>query len=258
MEVTKELDLQRPPLNGNVNAIVNASRAAKPVSQANDEEIKQALRYCFGLIGIRGENLPDEGEKMILLNYIRQNFPRFTVEDIRTAFTMYVQKMIDYTEPPYQNFSVLFLENVMQSYRRLQVTIPRPEIKQALPEQTKPTKFEQDIIARNACLKRFQEYKDHFDVWDFGGACFKYIYRQGLIQISKEEAEQIKEQAARQLIAEAQKDLLKKRPSEIAAVVEAIQAGNDEQIKIRAMKISLMNYFDQLIENGIELKEVLK
>lgn len=258
MEVTKELDLQRPLQSGNLNVMVNNSRLAKPIPAAADEEIKQALRYCFGLIGIKGENLPDEGEKAILLDYMRRNFNRFTVEDIRTAFTLYVQKVLDFSEPPYQNFSVLFLENVLQSYRRLQVTIPKLNHTSALPEQTKPTKFEQDIIARNACLKRFQEYKDHFDVWDFGGACFKYIYRQGLIQISKEEADRIKEQAARQLIAEAQKDLLKKRPSEIAAVVEAIQAGNDEQIKIRAMKISLMNYFDQLIEKGIELKEVLK
>ena len=240
------------------NSKVFEARAGIKVSQCAENDLLNTLGAIYVKLGLRGANLPDRYETGMFMDYTRENLSEFTLREIELAFNFYIANKLDFKDPVFQNFTLNFFENVMQSYKRLRMTIPRPEIQQALPEQTKPTKQEQDIIARNACLKRFQEYKDHFDVWDFGGACFKYIYRQGLIQISKEEAEQIKEQAARQLISEAQKDLLKKRPSEIAAVVEAIQAGNDEQVKIRAMKISLMNYFDQLIEKGIELKEVLK
>ena len=234
------------------------ARSNKKLINETDFSIAKTFSQLWVALGIRGTNQPDDTELEYFIQYAKENLSTFTLEEIELAFKFYVQNKLDFKDPTFQNFNVIFLENIMQSYRRLRMTIPNPTHTAALPEQTKPTKQEQDIIARNACLKRFQEYKDHFDVWDFGGACFKYIYRQGLIQISKEEADRIKEQAARQLISEAQKDLLKKRPSEIAAVVEAIQAGNDEQIKIRAMKISLMNYFDSLIENGIELKEVLK
>lgn len=240
------------------NLKVFDARNGEKLSICEELDLFNMMGSIYVKLGLRGQNLPDKYEGTMICDYIRENLNEFTLQEIELAFNFYIANKLDYKDPVFQNFTLNFLENVMQSYKRLRMTIPRPEIQQALPEQTKPTKGEQDIIARNACLKRFQEYKDHFDVWDFGGACFKYIYRQGLIQISKEEAEQIKEQAARQLIAEAQKDLLKKRPSEIAAVVEAIQAGNDEQIKIRAMKISLMNYFDDLIEKGIELKDVLK
>lgn len=258
MKIGKELDLQRPPQNGSVDVMVNNSRMAKPIPQAADEEIKQALRYIFGLIGMRGENLPDDGEKMILMDYVRKNFKRFTVEDIKTAFTFYVQKLIDYQEPPYQRFSVLFLENVMQSYRRLQITIPKP-VYNPLPEKTKPTAQEIDIIERNAALKKFQEYKDHMDLWDFGGATFAFLWRLGLIRLTEEKRDQLKLKAERELVREAQMEIKNgKRPSEIATVVEAIQAGNDNQVRLRMRKLALMDYFETLITQGVELKEVLK
>lgn len=138
------------------------------------------------------------------------------------------------------------------------MTIPRPT-PEALPEKTPPTKEEQDIIAKNACLKRFEEYKDHFDVWDFGNACFFYLKKRGLIQLTKERAEIIMESARRLLIHEAQKEIGKKLASDIMVVVENLKNGtHEDRVRAEARKLSLMNYFDELIEKGIELKEVLK
>lgn len=240
------------------NSTVLNARQGKKSNDCTKNELFDSLGKIFIYLGMRGQNLPDKYEITIFADYIRENLTEFTIDEIELAFKMYIANKLDFRVPTFQNFTINFLENVMQSYKRLRMTIPRPT-PAALPEKTPPTKEEQDIIAKNACLKRFEEYKDHFDVWDFGSACFHYLKKRGLIKLTKEQAEIIMEQARRRLIHEAQKEIGKKVASDIMVVVENLKNGtHEDRVRAEARKLSLMNYFDELIEKGIELKEVLK
>lgn len=234
-------------------------RKHRKIEQCNNSDIDEVLISAYVVVGLRSSNQPDAMETEAYREHIRQHFGQFTLGEFNAAFLLYSQNKLDYKDMLFQNFSIPFMENVMQSYKRLRMTIPRPELQQALPEKTKPTAQEIDLIERNAALKKFQEYKDHMDLWDFGGATFAFLWRLGLIRLTEEERDQLKLKAERELIREAQMEIKNgKRPSEIATVVEAIQAGNDNQVRLRMRKLALMDYFETLIAHGVELKEVLK
>ena len=234
------------------------ARTTAKVSECEKLDIYNKLAAIYVRLGLKGQNLPDKYETVMFMDYIRENLSEFTLAEIELAFNFYIANKLDFKDPLFQNFTLNFLENVMQSYKRLRATTPHPDVK-PLPEKTKPTAQEIDLIERNAALKKFQEYKDHMDLWDFGGATFAFLWRLGLIRLTEEEREQLKLKAERELIREAQMEIKNgKRPSEIATVVEAIQAGNDNQVRLRMRKLALMDYFETLIAQGVELKEVLK
>ncbi|MCE5329651.1 hypothetical protein LLG07_04905 [bacterium] len=201
--------------------------------------------------------MPDDYEVNLFTSYIKENFADLSLAEFSEAFKLYVANKMDYKDKLFQNFTISFMENVVQSFKRLRMTIPRPT-PQALPEKTPPTKEEQDIMAKKAALKRFSEYQDHMDFWDFGGVTYKYLVKRGLISLTREQKDKVKDQAIAQLTREAKKEIeAGKRPSEVNQPIEVILTGADQQVQIRCMKIALMDWFDGF-EGEEQFREVLK
>jgi hypothetical protein len=72
------------------------------------------------LVGVRGQNLPDEAEKAVLFNHIIQNYGGHTSEEIRLAFDMAVSGKLGlpFDEVKcYENFSCLYFSTIMNAYR---------------------------------------------------------------------------------------------------------------------------------------------
>lgn len=84
------------------------------------EELKQALRYVFVLVGLKAQDIPVAEEKEVLMEYIRENYGGHTAEEIKLAFKMAIQGklVIDYKEViTYGNFSPMYFTRIMDAYR---------------------------------------------------------------------------------------------------------------------------------------------
>ena len=84
------------------------------------EVLKSALRYVFVLTGLRGQDIPVEEEKQMLLEYIWENYGGHTAEEIKFAFKLAIQYKlpIDHKKVPhYGNFSPAYFTEIMEAYR---------------------------------------------------------------------------------------------------------------------------------------------
>jgi len=103
----------------------NAQRFALAVREPaikdqDEEELKKALRYVFMVVGIRGQNIPTGVDKEFLHNYIRTHYGNHTPSEIRQAFDMAVQGLLDIDSRDvrcYENFSVMYFATIMKAYR---------------------------------------------------------------------------------------------------------------------------------------------
>ncbi len=101
--------------NSTANIILNA-QALEPIRFRSEEELKQVLRYAMVLVGLRGNNMPTEEEKFVLLNFIKSNFGNQTPEEIKLAFEYAIAGKFDVDVKCYENFSCEYFARIMKAY----------------------------------------------------------------------------------------------------------------------------------------------
>lgn len=106
----------RPSKTGELAKLEKALQEARLRDQP-EESLKQALRYCFMLVGLRAKNMPDEMEKAFLINFIREHYGGHTAAEIRLAFDMAVTGKLDVDPVCYENFSVTYFAKIMNAFR---------------------------------------------------------------------------------------------------------------------------------------------
>ena len=84
------------------------------------EEVKEILRLIMVKVGLRAQNWPNDIEKLVLFEHIRDNFGGNRVDEIRLAFEMAIAGKLDL--PPnevtcYENFSCIYFSKIMNAYR---------------------------------------------------------------------------------------------------------------------------------------------
>lgn len=116
----------------------------------NDPEgVGKTLRYVMVLIGIRANNLPDELEKTVLINFIQSNYGGHTIAEIRLAFELAINGQLDIEDVKcYENFSVLYFASIMNSYRRWSAQEFKQVVKSDPPEQVLLTDEQLENIHR--------------------------------------------------------------------------------------------------------------
>ena len=87
-----------------------------PLRFRDEEEIKQALRYAMVLVGLRGNNMPTDEEKYVLLNFIKENFGNQTPEEIKLAFDFAIAGKFEVDVKCYENFSCEYFARIMKAY----------------------------------------------------------------------------------------------------------------------------------------------
>jgi len=101
--------------NSTANIILNA-QALEPIRFRSEEELKQVLRYAMVLVGLRGNNMPTDEEKFVLLNFIKSNFGNQTPEEIKLAFEYAIAGKFDVDVKCYENFSCEYFARIMKAY----------------------------------------------------------------------------------------------------------------------------------------------
>lgn len=85
------------------------------------EKLDEMFRYCFLMVGLRERNFPNQLETMFLHQFIRENYGGHSVDEVKMAFRMAIKSELDIESEEvtsYENFSVRYVSNIMNSYRR--------------------------------------------------------------------------------------------------------------------------------------------
>lgn len=78
--------------------------------------LKENLAYIFTLLGFK--NYPDKQEMVVIEDFIRTSYQKYTVQEFRVAFKMAVQGKIDCSTEHYEKFSPKFIGQVMVAYTK--------------------------------------------------------------------------------------------------------------------------------------------
>lgn len=81
------------------------------------EKLKQVLRLVMVKIGLRAINWPSDEEKILLVQHIIQHYGGHTPAEILLAFDMAIAGKLEVEVNCYENFSCLYVSNIMNTYR---------------------------------------------------------------------------------------------------------------------------------------------
>lgn len=104
------------------------------VMDADEKEIREALRYCMVKIGLRAANFPQGVEKMLLIQHVKDTYPTLTIEEIRMAFDWAINGRTHVEVNCYENFSCRYFSQIVNAYLDLKRTIPPPRAESNLIE----------------------------------------------------------------------------------------------------------------------------
>ena len=115
-----------------------AAISEKKIIEESVHNLNELFKYCFLLVGLREKGLPNELETLFLHEFIKENYGGHSISEVKLAFKMAVKGELDL--PPeevlcYENFSVLYLSSIINSFRRwardeyrqIEKHIPPPE-----------------------------------------------------------------------------------------------------------------------------------
>jgi hypothetical protein len=94
--------------------------AEKKICHGTEEDMKQALRYIYILVGLRAQNYPADIAKQLLHAYIFEEYGGHTPGELRLAFKMAIQNKLSLRPEDvtcYENFSIAYFSRIMEAYR---------------------------------------------------------------------------------------------------------------------------------------------
>jgi len=231
--------------------MVTVSKRSPRVREENKEILNQTLKYCFALMALRDQNLPSEAERNVLFDYVLRSDFNYSNLDIKNAFILYTQKKLDYTESHFQFFSVLFLENVMQSYKRYIINLPKPQPKPIVQEEPSPAEIE--AIMYQAFIREYETVKRGEKAIDYGNAVYEWMDKKGLIKFSAQRKMKFYQQAINNLKSQAYKN---RTANLVQDTMRAIEVNKGDIVVTEAKKIALTVFFQEIIELDMDINEI--
>lgn len=140
----------------------NLELALKSNLVKNDlDGLQKVLKYVMLLVGLRANNLPDELEKTVLINYIQAHYGGHTISEIRLAFELAINGQLDIEDAKcYENFSVLFFSTIMNAYRKWSSQEYKQVIKSDPPQQVILTDQQLDDLHRGDIENFYQRIRN--------------------------------------------------------------------------------------------------
>ena len=150
------------------------------------------------LVGLRGNNMPTEEEKFVLLNFIRSNFGNQTPEEIKLAFELALSGKLGIDAKCYENFSCEYFGRIMNAY----IEYARQEIKTVPKEIEAPKEVPSDADLKMAAINSANMYSQEMIRcqernikmnWIAGGlhVLYDYIVKFGIYEASLEDKQRI-------------------------------------------------------------------
>ena len=98
----------------------------KPLEKSSDIEIQEALMQIYVWIGLRKQHHPTDFEARVLMEFLRDTYPKMAKDELLAAFKLGSQGRLDVTDlNPFDQFSIPYLQKIIFSYRRYVSTLWR-------------------------------------------------------------------------------------------------------------------------------------
>lgn len=108
------------------------------ITQASAEEIKEILRFVMVKVGLRAQNFPNDIEKVVLIDHIKENYGGNHLSELRLAFDMAISGKLALKPDDvkcYENFSCAYVSVIMNAYRNWSAQAHRQSIADPQKEQ---------------------------------------------------------------------------------------------------------------------------
>ena len=150
------------------------------------------------LVGLRGNNMPTEEEKFVLINFIRSNFGNQTPEEIKLAFELAVSGKLGIDAKCYENFSCEYFGRIMKAY----IDYARQETITVVKEIEAPKEIPSDADLKMAAINSANMYSQEMIRcqersikmnWIAGGlhVLYDYIVKFGIYEASVEDKKRV-------------------------------------------------------------------
>lgn len=105
------------------------------------ESLKDVLKFVMILVGIREQNIPNDVEKKVLIDFIQRHYGGHSLMEIKLAFEMAVTDKLSFEKGEnshhYENFSCSYFSKIMNAYRKWAASeikhLPKKEVKELPP-----------------------------------------------------------------------------------------------------------------------------
>lgn len=235
---------------------VFAANCLEKITPLTDtEEMNQALRYVFALIGLRGEHFPDPLETQVLVNFIRSNYTEYTLEEVKLAFTFLVVGRLEFKNSDdakhFQKFSPEYFGRIMKAYDRYSAEMiasaKRMLNSKDLLEASKPLTEEERIVrGKNEFdfLVRFWKENEALPLCPLGwNEIHAHCESSGLIRDTKSKKEKYFLKVKKELIKETEAKKAAGNLVTIASELKRIERGD---IKFECRKRRVIDYLKTL------------
>lgn len=226
------------------------------INNDSQQNFDAAMNYIFMMLGITGANLPSRETRQVMREHMMSPNFNYSNLDLKCAFTLYVQGRLDFTENHYQNLSIFFIEKVMQSYKRYSVTLKNEELRQ---EPGRPTAAEYHRIMVEGCLFCFEQYKTKHVLFDFGNPTFEYLEKKNILVVTEGKRLAAHDKAKHIMKVESMnKQMAGMAKEPMRLMMEAIENNAHDLVTVKAKKVLLQEFFNDLIETETELTDLLE
>ena len=210
----------------------NLAKSTVKIKDAQIVEIAKALEKGMLILGIKGNNLPDQFTMQYMVTELRTQYYGLCIGELLLAFQLASRSKLDYQEETYQNFSVLYLNRMVSAYHRwaIKQVNAMPEEKKSLPYE----KVTEDNIV-NMALENYKKFRNRMQI--FMGLSAFDILKDKLIE--KYDPKTVVEKTENYL-----KDQIIDRTTkkEIQGILS-----DDDLMEYACRRIALSLYFDELI-----------
>lgn len=167
------------------------------------EPLQLTLKYIFVMVGLR--NIPSKEERAVLIDYIKENYSIYSVEEIKVAFQLALKREFECETNHYEIFSCNYFGQVFDAYLKFRERIAKEYLadNQRLEEPKEKTEKEIFEIKNNFLTTVlnpiFEKYKKTKKL-DFGITPINIIYNSlkndyDIIQLTEIEKEKIKKES---------------------------------------------------------------
>jgi hypothetical protein len=154
---------------------------AQKIADANDQKIKETLIKIFLLVGLRQQHYPNEMAITFIVNYLRNTLGHKTIDELYLAFELAVQNKLDVEDVNvYDQFSIVFLEKIMQSYKKWLY-------KQSEENQVKPVQIENKVEIDKLAEVEEWEQKTELNMHFIPLYLYDYLIELGKISLTAKE-----------------------------------------------------------------------
>jgi hypothetical protein len=139
-------------------AVIVQAQNHPVIRQLDDEDLKKILRYVMIIVGLRGNNLPTDEEKYVLISFIRSSYANQTLAEIKLAFEMAVAGKFTVDVKCYENFSCEYFGRIMNAY----IEYARQETKNIPKQIEAPKPIPSDDELKKMAIKNVNDHAESF------------------------------------------------------------------------------------------------